>query len=375
MEIRDLLARGRVSALACTLLALAACQVLPPEHAVDAAAGRVRAERVETAREVAQLLDRLQPAVVALLPEARARRVEVWVQETPALYTIARRTYQDADGFYSDAEDRIHLRAGADSLERTLAHELVHAHLAGAWSALPGTLEEGLCDHLSAELCPGARARLRAGRLSCAGFALGGLALDLTVRIPAERHPSGLAVSFQARLRLEGEPPISADPLGVFQRQAGLSSSGMSSGQKKAYYGLAYLLVDRIVGRVGIEGLHELCREAREGDDDHVSRAALLEAADLGTDPDSWRGALVEAYEPADLRELVRMHPEFLVRALDDFFAPCLSPEELVEALPGLEARLTLAGGAGLDLFELPEVRERLAGLWSARSTAALARR
>lgn len=376
MKAQVFLAHGRSLALACVFFSLAACQVLPPEHVIVSAAGRVSADSPSRAREVALLLERLEPAVVARLPEARSRSVAVWVQESPALYRSSQRAYQDADGFYSDSEDRIHLREAADSLERTLAHELVHAHLRGAWRELPGTLEEGLCDHVSGELCPDARARLRAGRLSCAGFALGGLDLELTVRVPAELHPSGVEVRLQARLRLEGEPPMDVDPLGVFRRQAGLSSSRLSSSAKKAYYGLAYLVVERIVAHVGIDGLHALCRTSRREENDHVPMEQLLAAAGMTEDSASWRAALVAEYEPGDLRELVRMHPEFLVRSLDDFFAPCLAPDELVLALPGLHAELALAGGgAALDLFAVPEVRERLAGLWLARTQSSLARR
>jgi len=376
MKARVFLARSRSLALASLFFALAACQVLPPEHLIVSAAGRVSADSPSKAQEVALLLERLEPAVVAQLPEARSRSLAVWVQETPALYRYSQRAYQDADGFYSDAEDRIHLREAADSLERTLAHELVHAHLRGAWRELPGTLEEGLCDHVSGELCPEARARLRAGRLSCAGFALGGLDLELTVRVPGELHPSGADVQLQARLRLEGEPPMEVDPLGVFRRQAGLSSSRLSSSAKKAYYGLAYLVVERIVAHVGIEGLHALCRASRANENGRVPTDDLLAAAGLTPAHESWRAALVAEYEADDLRELVRMHPEFLVRSLDEFFAPSLAPDELLVALPELHAELALAGGgAPLDLFSVPEIRERLTGIWIARSPGALAHR
>src|SRR5687767_9975537 len=119
---------GRVRALAPALLlgGLSACQVLPPEHRALTPVGLVRASTPSKAAEVARLLAELQPEVVAALPEARPRTIEVWVQDTPALYRFALRAYQDADGFFSESEDRIHLREAADSLERTLAHELVH---------------------------------------------------------------------------------------------------------------------------------------------------------------------------------------------------------------------------------------------------------
>jgi hypothetical protein len=336
----------------------------------------VRADSVDQAREVALLLERLEPEVVALLPEARTRKLEVWVQESPALYRFARHAYQDADGFYSDAEDRIHLRAQADSLERTLAHELVHAHLRGAWQELPGTLEEGLCDHVSGRLCPEARSRLRAWSALLRGLRAGRPDARPDAAHPGRAAPGRVAVGFQARLRLEGDPPLDVDPLGVFQRQAGLSSTRLSAGEKKAYYGLAYLVVERLVGRIGIDGLHALCVASRAHELDKLAQGELLVAAGMGPDRASWRAALVDEYEEGDLRELVRMHPGFLVHSLDEFFAPCLTPDQLLEALPGLQAELALCGGgARLELLALPEVRERLAALWESRSPSALARR
>ena len=368
------LARKGACAFALVAAGFSACQVLPPEHAAPTRNGSVRADSGERARSVALLFESLQPEVLRLLPEARPRSIDVWVQETPALYRFASAAYQDSDGFFSESEDRIHLRAGAENMERTLAHELVHAHLRGAWSALPGTLEEGLCDHVSTVLSPEGRSALRAGRLSCAAFALGGLALELELEAPAEGPHAGRRI--QARLRLEGEPPMTIDPLGVFDRQAGLSSSRLSTPEKKAYYGLAFLVVERIVRRVGIDGLHALCAGARQDDEAWVERNELLAAAGLEAGAAAWRAAVVEEFEAGDLRELVRAHPEFLVRTLDEFLDSPATEPLLEETLTGLQARLSLAGSdVGVDLLEVPELRHSLAALARGRAPESLARR
>lgn len=376
MQRRIVAAGSRAVRLALGTLFLVGCQALPPEHGVVSRAGPVRARDAARAGEVARLLEELEPRVVAAVPNARPRRVEVWVQESPALYRFASSAYQDADGFYCDATGRIHLRERADSLERTLAHELVHAHLDGAWNALPGTIEEGLCDHISAELCADARTRLRLGRLTCAAFALGGLELELSVQWPARAHPSGTGIAFDARLRLESEPPLEIDPLGVFERQAGLSSTDLDPARKKAYYGLAFLVVRRVAAHEGLQKLFERCEAAREDDRPRLSRREMLEAARLDENLSTWRDALAEEITEEDLRELVRIHPEFLVQSLDDFLGPCTTRAELERAFVDVQATLAVRGGAAqLELLSEPSIRAQLCSAFEAREGGSLARR
>lgn len=376
MQALPRLARGRAWALGLLIAGLSACQVLPPEHGAATGSGSVRASTPERANAVAALFERLEPEVLALLPEARERALDVWVQDRPALYRFAQGAYQDADGFFSESQDRIHLRAGADDLERTLAHELVHAHLRGAWRALPGTLEEGLCDHVSGELCPAGRSALRAGRLSCAAFALGGLALDLAVQVPLGPGNPKPRLAFQARLRVEGDPPMEVEPLGVFQRQAGLSSSRLTATEKKAYYGLAFFVADRLVRRVGIEGLHRLCAEALAQEESRVPAGWLLAAAGLDANPATWRAALEEEFEEDDLRALVEGHAEFLTHTLIEVLGAAVVEGEDGTGLAGVRAELSVAGTARrIDLLSIPEVRASLVQASRARRAVALARR
>ncbi len=352
--------------LTATASVFPACQVAPPASRAAARFGTVRAERVGDAVRVAELLDQLAPRVVSLVPDTRTKSLEIWVQESPALYRFSTSAYSDADGFWAEDRSRIHLRASAENIERTLAHELVHASLGRSWRALPGTLEEGLCDVVSARLCSSGAAHMRGGRLLSAAFATGGLVLELEVVVPAEVHPLGIRSAFNTRVRLEGDPPLDLDPMEVFELQAGLSSASLTTEVKKACYGLSYLVVERVVERRGFTGLHALCRDARAEGLPTVPKQWLLEAAELSPDLQSWRDAVAESLGSPEIEELVRTHPDFLVQALSGFFAHWTDRESLEAALPAVQARLGLPGRESIELFGLSEVRSGLTEAWLA---------
>jgi hypothetical protein len=327
--------------------------------------GTVRAASRAQAAQVARALDLLAPRVRALLPDARDQRLSVWVQPVPELYWLPRIVMAEADGFYAPGMHRIHLREGAEDLERTLAHELVHATLGPSWEALPGTLEEGLCDVVAAQLCPASAARLRAGRLSSAALALGSLELDLECALPPQASAAGVELRFLARLRVDGAETCPVDPLDVFRSSAGLSSAKLSPHVKKALYGLAGMVVQRLVDRHGIAGLHELCLRAREQGHKHVPTGWILEAAGLDRDREHWRAALVDGLGQEELSEFVRGHPDLANPALREFLGPVragLAPGRLPE---GFEAWLSLPGrGVRVELTGEPWV---LASLERAR--------
>lgn len=281
--------------------------------------GVVRARNEEEARSVARALDEFLPAIALELPDARraitrpgagARTLEVWVQEEPALYVFPSSTaYRDADGFFSDRLGRIHLRAGSDDVERTLVHELVHASLGSSWHALPGTLEEGLCDVIASRLVPQSAARLRAGRLLAAALGIGGLDIEIrTPEVAGAEDPVSEPRLVQRILPAEGAVD-DLDPLEVFRTRAGISSASIGSDRKKALYGLAFLVAERVIERRGIRGLHELV----VGTEPKDMAGELLAAAELTRDPEDWRRALAEALGPAELVELSRHHPGFLL--------------------------------------------------------------
>ncbi len=342
----------------CALLALSpGCLAPAPNLSVESPSGIVRSDSEEEARAVSTLLERLAPRVTSLVPDSSLEEVEVWIQERPSLYRRPREASADAEGLWAESHGRILLGRYADSLERTLAHELVHASLGETWRALPGSLEEGLCDHVSARVSSKGGARLRAGRLASAALSCGGISLELSAR--PRREPGD--ETWGVQIFLSSPEALAADPLDVFRIQAGLSSTSIGASQKRGYYGLSFLVVERIVARHGLDGLAALCRSARERDLSTVPRRWLLDAAQLGPTPDLWRTAAISALQREELTELVRMYIDPIAGALAPWLRGCSTREEVEAKLREHELLLTLGPASGaLDLSTLDFVRREL---------------
>ncbi len=305
------------------LAIVSGCQVGPPPVAFEGPGGLVRATAPTQALRVSEMLTELQPQVLDMLPDAVERDLEVWVQTQPALYRFEGDTYAEADGFWSVSHERIHLREGASSVRRTLAHELVHASLGASWGVLPGSLEEGLCDLISIHLVPEEATEMRAGRLSAAAFATGGLALDIEVLLPAKASRSGVGLGATTRVRLLGAISEDLDPNSVFDVAAGLSTTKLATNDKKALYGLSFLLVERIVERIGLEGLHELCLRATEQGHHEVPREWLLEAAELQADERlAWHEVIHAAMGTRELRAILMLYPSAVLDTAERLFGP-----------------------------------------------------
>jgi len=309
---------ARILALAAASFGLCACLARPPAESASARLGTVRAATRVRAEDVARALDALAPRVVAAIPGTRLEPLEVWVQETPTLYSLRTSTYSDTDGFWAEGVRRIHLRESADQIERTLAHELVHASLDSVWDRLPGTLEEGLCDLIAAQLVPEAAARLRAGRLATAAAAIGGLQLDLELWLEPSASTVVALRGLHSRIRIVAEDLEPIDPCDVFVVRAGLSTARASPGARRAYYGLGFLIAERIAARGGLKSLHELCREAERSGHETIHSARLLAEAELEPTRESFRSAILAALGPAELREVLRLHPGILVKPVAD---------------------------------------------------------
>lgn len=268
------------------------------------------------------MLTRGREQVLEIVPHTHNQPLEVWLQEELRLYAFNKSAYDEADGFWAEDVSRIHLRLGARHLERTLVHELVHASLDESWRLLPGTMEEGLCDWVSTIACPHASAQLRAGRLSAACFGLG--ALEIEVELRSNLPESSSPVAAHASILLDGgiRPPIA--PMEVFTLEAGRSNCGISGARKKALYGLAYFLVERIATNTGgLEALHQLCVRASAEGLEEVPAEWILEIAKLkGGTSSEWKECLADSFNGPELAELVAMYPDFLGSAIDRLVVP-----------------------------------------------------
>jgi hypothetical protein len=129
-------------------LCLTAC-VSVPDHRVDGQHGTVLAYAPEVAREVAETLDVLAPAVRARLESPRTAPPVVHVRSS------------DAGPSYRG--DRIELGRPLYEQEDwrfVLHHELVHWYAESTWvEGLPLVLEEGVADYLTCEAFGGLAAR------------------------------------------------------------------------------------------------------------------------------------------------------------------------------------------------------------------------
>jgi len=290
---------------------LGACQAVAPSAEVVDASLTVRGETRREAGDVARTLKRLQPELEALVPGVALGDLEVWIQDQPHVYSFPSDMDYDAEGLYAPDLKRILLARGSRDMKRVLAHELTHAALQSPWNRLPGTLEEGLCDSASACLAPGGAQRLRAGRLSGAAFACGGIELRLRITPKV----SG-AQTFETQVLLSKPAIDRAAAQSVFTVSAGLSSSKLDTESKRAFYGLSFLVVDRVVQRGGFDALYRLCQRAEAEGLEEVPAPWILDAAQLESTEDSWRAAALQAFGNQDLVGLIGMYPDKLAERL-----------------------------------------------------------
>ncbi|MFT7668142.1 MAG: hypothetical protein ACI8X5_000829, partial [Planctomycetota bacterium] len=116
-----------------------------------------------------------------------------------------------------------------------------------------------------------------------------------------------------SRMRLSGRVQEGFNPNDVFSIPAGLSTTKMPTSDKKALYGLSYLVVDRVVEHIGFDGLHELCLRTERLGLEEVPSEWLLEAAQMtGAGYRPWREALQQAIGSNELQSLVSSYPELL---------------------------------------------------------------
>jgi hypothetical protein len=351
------------------LALLAACAQVP-EIALSTEHGVVRAHTPADAAAMADLLERLKPQVLALLPGARDRPTEVWREPALQLEAVPEERARDA-GVVALTElqsGRIRIgEAGGIGPDFLLAHELVHALMDESWDPLPAIMKEGLCDAIACRLAPEHAARARALRMFGARFAFGDQALDLAVTEPSFGGRLGVGITVSAPGIPRREPREALELAGHGVRLHG------ELRDEDVLYGYGLLLVERTIDRIGLAGLHALCLRAREEGRAVLPARWVLWAAALDDSPASWRAALAQAVGPRELVALAAHLEDGLAEAIvanlryryADFTADAFL--EVAQATVGLRG-----SSAEVPLAELQPLAQRVQAAWDASEPPAL---
>lgn len=342
-------------------LTLAACAG-PPPASVETPYGQARAATQDRARQLALLLSDLTPRVRELLPDALERDTEVWLDDFPGLTDRP-----DVVGLAAPGSGRIRIRAdrlGRDA-DFVLVHELVHALLGPSWEPLPSVMKEGLCDAVARRLAPTASRPVTALRLFDALTAYPGAALELAYFEPVLGSLERLPVPLADR--------TAPDPFTALQQPGpGVHLRGLDD-DDPVLYGYGLLVVERILERRGLAGLHALCRQAGGRGLDLVPLPWILEAAELQATPESWRRAALEAVDEevlaAQCDQLAGQLTGYLVNTLRHRYPGLDGQAFLTRALP----TVGWAGAAArVALGTVPGLREQLPTRWALSAPATL---
>ncbi len=339
------------------VLAIGSC-VSPPRASVVSGHGTVRAPTTEEAQAVAGLLEDLMPRLRTILPCTRDPQVEVWLQEKLKIFWMLEPS-QEVVALNFDAWDRIHLKRGSSSLPEDLAHELVHLMLDSSWSALPPVLEEGLADHVGLALNPGAAADFRAGRLLSVVADLGGYSGRIRFAHPTSSGAECLV------FRLLQPPTDPVEPLDALQPHVEEILPHSRSSAKSTLYGLGFLVVTRIVDRIGYDGLNRESRAARENGETRIAPERLLELAELDEQAESWVQAALDALGEPELAALVAQQAGALAGVLAEACAPLFPGQSGEDFLALMKPALALRReGPEIRLDDVPAFHEAFRAAW-----------
>jgi hypothetical protein len=351
------------------LLLAGACAATPPPVAVKTSYGVVRAESEDKAFEVAALLQDLAPRVRAVLPGTSDRSVDVWVQKVLRDGSHGERA-EGVKGFTLLSGEfkakRIHLLEDGE-LSWYLAHELVHAELDSSWHTLPGLLEEGLGDVVAEMLNEEHAERIRAHRLFTSSGFFGGVLFHLAYQKPDAPEGSSSFVEAPIRVEVLGEA-MDADVMELL----GLSRHELRKVYREVpepFYGLAYLVVSRVVERHGLEGLHDLCAQAEARDLDVVPVEDLLAAAEMDAG-DFEPEFLSSLFGEDETRQLLLMQPDLFAETVVTYFRANLGDVSTRTLLYRVNPGLRAADGELVRLRTLWPVRRKLVELWRDRTVA-----
>lgn len=345
---------------------LLGCLAPPPPIVVETDYGDVRADSTATASHVAHLLEGLAPRVGELLPGSQDRPVDVWVQDRLRVYRFHQRP-ESVRGFTLlsgefDAR-RIHLKEAGQS-PWYLGHELVHALIGESWAPLPGILEEGLADAIAERLAPRYRTSIRAHRLLNASAFSDGMLVSVEYDEPTPFVQPRQSRETRARVvRLHMARPVDAATASELLRTSRAELHRRWPEIPESFYGLAWVIVSRILDRHGVDGLHELCLRATAEGHALVPEDWLLDAA--GLDLAAFDAPfLTSCFERSELQQAAYLRPDAFAKAAVEALAPlrgAVSGEELFrDARPSL----LLPDGTRVPLGSIDPLREAVEHEW-----------
>lgn len=352
-----------LTALVLPVVTTACMTPAPPAHVATPLVD-VRADSVEQARSVGALADRRTTWIREVCPATREARPQVWIVDEISPFRgfpMAKET----TGLHFDFLwiDRLYVRQ--DDLDGALTHELGHFLLGSAWDPLPPLLEEGLCDWLRIHV-PDAVADHRREHLEVmAVLALGG-ELDLWTT----REEEGLARRGRAALDFHTSLPD-------LEAVSGHSSMGLLFGrhdQRLAAHALGFVLMERLVDHVGLDGVLALCARAKDEHRGQVPLAWVYEAAELSGPQDLGR-ALLASMTADELELLVDRLADDLLDFLASSRGLQVGSREFVQWLDEANVVVALrASEHALRLLDQEAVGVALAGTPRAAPASAPAR-
>jgi hypothetical protein len=338
-------------------LLISACTSLPP-LVVPTERASVRGYDAHRIARLASALVEDKAFVLARLPGSVDVPLELWEAEGAE----QRRLEQlNADGLTerrrglvlfgwgrprSETHTRVLLLPEAE--RRVLTHELVHALLGPDWAPLPTALEEGLADWLAFERHPHTRGPWQHWNALLGESA--GATLEISVQLGRGRgHGTSLGWSAPPREAQARNLDLTA----ILNLKESDPWAGLSPADVRLVYAAGYGLVERIVERHGIEGLHAACLAARLAGENRLSAPSLLALADLPAGafpPQELAQRRDLALRQMDLLSLGAL--EVVVELYRRFARRGEEPQAFLARLRG---RLRAAGSATVDWRDLPD--------------------
>ena len=344
----------------------------PPPIVVATPYGNVRADSERTAAEFADLYEELAPRVRAALPGSQDREVDVWVQSELMVYRNQVRP-ESVRGFTLLSDEfearRIHLKEEGQS-SWYFSHELVHALIGEGWDRLPAILEEGLADVVAEQLNRGDSNHIRAHRLLNASAFTGGIGIRIAYSFPrADVSPREWERRVHAATIRAGEPMdrgLIRDLLETPRSRLHRKWPEMP----EPFYGIAWLIVSRIVERRGTEGLLELCRLAEVRGHDLVPADWLLAAAEIEID-DLDATFLGSQLSYSDLQGVASLEPDLFAEEARRALYPWETQFSARGALRNLQPTIRVGSSDEVELsFRFWPLRRSLYRCWREGATA-----